>query len=202
MYNITGKKFNRLLVIKMTKVDKQYTPYWLCRCDCGKEKEVRGDLLKNGKTKSCGCLHSEQSRIRQRAMCLKHGKAGTKIYRAWKGILVRCNKKNTTSYKNYGGRGIICEWQSFDDFFRDMGDVPEGYTIDRIDNNGNYSKENCRWATKTEQANNRRTAHLVIYEGKTKNLKTWAKELNIPNKTLHWRLKHGWSVEKALGFVV
>lgn len=198
MYNIVGKKFNRLTVLEKTRINKQYTPYWLCLCECGNKKEIRGDQLKSGHSKSCGCLLREVAKKQQEIMCKTHGMSGTKIYICWKSIQSRCNKKNNPSYKNYGKRGIKCLWKTFEQFYIDMGQPPSmSHSIERINNNGNYCKKNCKWATKQEQAINRRTAHLITYKNKTKNMKTWAIELNIPYKTLWYRISSGWPIEKA-----
>lgn len=198
--DITGKKFGRLLVLKkVNKTDKQYHLFWLCKCDCGKSKVIRGDSLKNGAIRSCGCFHNEIAVINQRKSHLTHGKTGTKVYITWKQIQVRCNKKTDKNYKRYGGRGIKCKWKSFEEFYRDMGDPPNKFSsIDRIDNNGNYCKENCRWATKKEQANNRRSCKLFTFNNKTQNLKQWSEEYKINYKVLWYRIKVGWKFEEAI----
>jgi orotate phosphoribosyltransferase-like protein len=111
----------------------------------------------------------------------------------------RCSKETNISYKYYGGRGIKCFWTSFEEFYKDMNrSYRDGLTIDRIDNNGHYCKENCRWVSLSQQALNRRTARFLTYKGKTKNLKTWADEIGISWSTLGARLDDGWTVEKAL----
>jgi hypothetical protein len=174
--------------------------YWLCECECGKETIIRGNNIRNGKTKSCGCLTIDvrKSQIGEKHPNFKHGMTHTPIYVRWERIQDRCYKKSNKAYKNYGGRGIKCEWKSFEEFYKDMGNPPEDLTIDRIDNNGNYSKENCKWSSKSEQANNRRTAHMITYNGVTKNMKSWTKEFNITNRLLWWRINRGWSVKDAL----
>ncbi len=196
--DIKGQRFGRLVVIKFAFV-KNESAYWECLCDCGNKKIIKGYSLRVGSTKSCECLHKEMAREQQKKVCFKHGMTRTKVYISFKGIEGRCNKKTDAAYKNYGGRGIKCEWKSFEEFYVDMGNPPsKKYSIDRIDNNGNYCKENCRWATKSEQAMNRRTAHMLTFKGKTQNMKMWAKEIGIENRTLWARINSGWSVEKAL----
>lgn len=129
----------------------------------------------------------------------RHGMYGTKFYGIYRGILSRCNNKNDKVYKFYGGRGIKCKWKSFEDFKKDMYDgYQEALSIERINNNGNYLKENCRWATRLEQCRNRRSNIIVTFKGKTQCLIDWANELKINYGTLKSRLQRSqWSVERA-----
>jgi len=131
---------------------------------------------------------------------MKHGMHGTKTYQVWKSMRERCLCKTSRAYNRYGGRGItICErWESFENFYADMGDRPEGKTIDRIDNDGPYSPENCRWATDIEQANNKRNNRLLTYKGKTQTVPQWARELGIKTGTIAVRLSRGLPIEKVL----
>jgi len=192
-----GKNFGRLKVLKISHPNKRVT--WLCLCDCGNKVIVRGDGLKSGNTKSCGCYQREIATKTCKRIRTIHGKSHTKVWNVYKSIIARCYNEKNKSYKNYGARGIKCQWDSFKAFYKDMGDVPEGgYSIERIDNNKGYYKKNCRWATASEQANNRRTARLITYEGKTLNMKTWAKIQKINYHTLFNRISRGWPIEKAL----
>lgn len=133
---------------------------------------------------------------------VKHNKSHSKIYRVWWSMMQRCNDKNTNSYKNYGGRGINVSnrWIKFEKFYEDMGEVPNGKSLDRIDNNGDYCKKNCRWATKQQQANNRRAkVCFLTHDGETKNLNYWSNKTGINKTTIWMRIyKYGWSVEKSL----
>lgn len=128
--------------------------FWLCKCQCGKESTVSEPALYHGYTKSCGCIRK------------KHGMSGTKIYRIWSSMRGRCSNPKHSSYSNYGGRGVqVCKrWEDFESFLFDMGENPKGKSLDRIDNDGNYEPENCRWATAKEQANNRNRKLAILLE--------------------------------------
>ncbi len=199
MENLIGKKFERLVVLKRMDSDRNRNSRWLCRCDCGKEKIIIGRNLKNGNTKSCGCLYREGNNT-------KHGHSTrtkmSKTYSTWQGMIQRCTNPNNKRYQDYGGRGIkVCQkWLKFINFLEDMGEPPSNkHQIDRIDNDGNYCKENCRWATSKEQNRNSRNNRLITYKGKTQCLIELAEEYQIPYTILLDRINRlGWSIEKAL----
>lgn len=145
--DLTGKKFGNLTVLNDTgKRGKSYNVIWNCLCDCGNEHEVNSGNLRSGMVKSCGCLN-------HKATNKSHGMYKTPTYNSWVSMKVRCNRKKNDNYHRYGGRGIkVCErWMVFENFFADMGERPEGMTLDRIDNDGNYEQSNCKWSTKQEQ---------------------------------------------------
>jgi hypothetical protein len=192
--DLTGQKFNMLTVIKFSHADKE--AWWECKCDCGKIKTLRARNIKSGLIKSCGCFNIEKIMDRN----IKHNLCGTKTYTTWLNMIKRCTDPNNNSYKNYGARGIkLCDkWLTFKGFYEDMGDRPNETTLDRIDNDGNYLKENCKWSTKKEQANNRRNSRIITYKNKTQTLQQWADELGINVKKLWNRLfTLKWTVEKT-----
>jgi len=159
--DLTNYVFGRLTVVHSAGQDKNGLYVWLCRCVCGSDRIVRGQDLRRGKQISCGCHKSDQLYVRN----LKHGAAGTRPYRIWKGMKSRCLNPRVSSFIDYGGRGIkICErWvNSFEAFWADM---KTGYAdnleIDRIDHNGNYEPTNCRWVSKSTQNRNTRQNHYV-----------------------------------------
>ena len=191
--DITGQNFGRLTVLGRYG-NKNGHITWYCRCSCGKEKIIIGNDLKNGHTKSCGCLFLEGNHK-------KHGYKGSKIYAAWQHMKQRCINPNDNEYSNYGGRGItFCKrWMKFENFLNDMGESPtDKHSIDRIDNNGNYCTKNCRWATPKQQTRNKRNNHRITYKGTTKSVVEWSENAAIHYNTLIKRLYRGWSVEKTL----
>lgn len=197
--DLTGQKFGRLTVIKRVENDKQGGACFLCLCDCGNETKVNGTKLRKNLTQSCGCLQRENMSKRTKT----HGKTNTRIFKIWQGMIERCCSKNIHNFNEYGGRGItVCnEWKNdFMTFYNWA--IKNGYkdrlTIDRINVNGNYEPSNCRWATKKEQANNRRNNKLITYKGKTLNQKQWEEFLNLPYGTILRRLKAKWSIEKTM----
>jgi len=169
----------------------------LCQCDCKKKVIVLGYSLKNGNTKSCGCLNLETK--------TKHGQAQngkrTGIYMSWVNMIQRCTNPNSTHYEDYGGRGIkVCKrWMKPENFIKDMIDNwKPGLTIERKNKNGNYCKKNCKWATRKEQARNTHRNHLITCFGKAQCIAAWSEETGISWYVIRWRITHGWLPEKAL----
>ena len=150
--DLTGNRFGRLTAIERTG-DKRWGCYlWRCLCDCGNSHIAASNSLKSGLVKSCGCLHSEVAAKKS----FRHGGYGTRTYKIWGGIIQRCCNKNNNSYSKYGGKGItVCDsWRDYETFLSDMGECPDGASIDRINGNLGYSPDNCRWATTRTQRMN------------------------------------------------
>ena len=198
--DLTGRRFGRLVAIERSTNSKSGKAKWRCKCDCGNETVVFSTSLVQGLTHSCGCLNREVTLERFST----HRQSESRLYETWSGMKKRCYNPYSKSFSAYGGRGIaVCdEWK--DDFqaFYDWA-MANGYaddlTIDRIDVNGNYSPENCRWVDKLTQANNCRTNHYLTFNGKTQSIAEWARELGVSDSLIRQRIvKLGWSVERAL----
>jgi len=196
-----GDKFNRLTAVRFIEKRERGRQYWLFRCKCGKDKVIMADYVKNGRSKSCGCLQKEWAKINGKNK-KTHGMSGSKTYFAWRNMLNRCFNKKIPKYKNYGKRGIrVCDrWLKFENFYEDIGNITAEKTLDRIDVNKNYCKENCRLVSMKIQQNNRSNNHLLTYRGRTQTIAQWANKKRINYHTLLWRLKSGWSISKALNF--
>jgi hypothetical protein len=178
-------EFGRLVVVSYAG-SKGGRAYWNCSCSCGNSTSVAAGHLIGGRIRSCGCLkHDEQI-----ARNTKHGMANSVTYRTWANMIQRCTNQNNKDFKDYGARGItVCDkWAAFDAFLEDMGERPEGATIDREDNNGNYDPSNCRWATLETQSKNKRTTRRIEFSGVTKTLSEWAESLGMKSSSLHYRL--------------
>lgn len=195
-----GKKYGRWTVIGETNHPRKVH----CRCECGKEADVWKPNLTSGKSLSCGCLTREITTKRN----TKHNGANTRLYSVWSNMRRRCYDSRNSRYHRYGGRGIkICsEWrEDFDSFRQWM--LSQGYdetasygqqTLDRIDNDGDYSPDNCRLATIKEQCENRCNRHVLEYNGVSMSVTEWNEKMGYPDKLIEGRIRRGWPVEKAI----
>lgn len=189
-----GQRYGRYVVVSTYRRIGTYRYFALCQCDCASERKyVPTASLRNGSAQSCGCLHKER--------VTKHGAWGTPLFRVWQGMMSRCYHVPDKRYKDYGGRGItVCDrWHDVNAF---IADTSEGYhrglQIDRVDNNKGYFKENCRWATRSEQARNKRSNVNLTLNGETLCVAEWSRKLGIKYGTLIDRVYNGWSAERAL----
>lgn len=198
---LEGERFGRLTVISQhNERSKAGKLRWVCRCDCGKTCIAVGGSLKTGNTKSCGCIKTERVVEMGRSKGV-HKLSGTRIYNRWRSMIRRCHDPKHIDYPEWGGRGIyVCErWRaSVLNFIADMGEPQKGETLDRINNNGPYCPENCRWADANEQSNNRRNSVLVTYKGQTFPVRVWAKRIGVTPVTIRKRLRMNLSIEQVL----
>lgn len=199
--NLAGQKFGKWSVVKKSPSPTGYEhqQFWLCRCECGTEAIRKGSQLRyaekkgvNQSCQSCGAIAGGTT----------HGLSKTPEYKAWFGMIDRCNNPSNKAYKNYGERGIqVCSrWKLFKNFLSDMGARPSiKHSLDRINNAKGYSKNNCRWATSKTQNRNRRGNHLIAFNGKTQSISAWAEETGIDRSVLYMRINsQGWSIDDAL----
>lgn len=183
--DLTGKNFGRGIVVKYDFM-KKGNRYWLLKCSCGEMYNAPTGRLNNGGVKSCGCLQKE----RVSKLFRKHGFSGTHWQKIWAGINSRCYDPKNRNYKNYGGRGIRCLWDSIECFYEDMKNgYTKGLTLDRINNNGDYCKENCRWATRRQQANNRRSSVYHKFKGEKRTLAQWCRVFDLKYSSVHTTLR-------------
>jgi hypothetical protein len=195
IYLRVGAVFNRLRV-DGPPVSEGGVLFYPCRCECGNSLRVRSQDLREGNTRSCGCLQRERASEAN----TRHGKSHTSIHNIWMCMLARCENPKAEFYADYGGRGIkVCErWHLFENFYADVGEPPPGLTLERRDNNGDYEPGNCTWATRQQQANNRRSNKPIEFAGKVMNQIQWERELGLREGQIYDRLRRGWSVERAL----
>ena len=202
---LIGNRYGRWTVVDSAEARVvgrgEHRRYWLCKCECGTQREVSEPSLLSGKSLSCGCYHRDRMKSVGKVN-LKHGMSDTRLYRIYKHMKNRCYNQSDIRYDRYGGRGIkICdEWSEFEPFM--IWALKNGYddslTIDRIDVDGDYSPSNCRWASVKEQNNNRSSSHYYTIDGVTHNISEWANIYNVPYKRVWKRLKYGWDIQRAL----
>ncbi|GDY37246.1 hypothetical protein [Acidovorax sp. NB1] len=203
--DIAGQRFGRLLVMARDGKSPNGNARWLCACDCGASTVRASASLRSGVALSCGCLRKERVANANVERLYRHGETvggkDTHTYRVWRAMVARCTNPKNDAFQWYGGRGIsVCDrWMVFDHFLADMGAAPDGMSIDRTNNNGDYEPNNCRWATKLEQANNTRANVFLEWRGETHTMAQWCRKLGLRVGTVHKRLKMGWSVDRALG---
>lgn len=201
--DLTNIRVGRLTVLCEEGKDKSGHYLWRCRCDCGKEKVVSSSHLRNGAVQSCGCLHIERTIRFNKETKVRHGKRNTRLYAIWAGMKRRTMAESSPKYNDYGGRNItMCEeWRtdfaSFYEWAMTHG-YQDGLSIDRADNDGPYSPENCRWVTMKTQGNNRRGNRIIEYKGEKKTLSQWAEQLGIPKARIYKRAENDLPVEELL----
>lgn len=197
--NLSGRRYGKLVAVKPTSKRKGTLVVWECKCDCGATAYVPSAYLTSGNTKSCGCYKSECSKARLKT----HGDTKTRLWIEWVNMKQRCLNPKSSSYERYGAKGVsVCEeWKNSYTAFKSW-TMSNGYaddlTIDRIDGTKGYSPENCRWVTKTQQANNRKTNKIVTYGDFTGTLSELCKKLSLSYPLVSERLRFGWSVEEAI----
>jgi hypothetical protein len=196
--DLTGHIFGRLTVIERGPNTANNHTRWWCACRCGKRKLIHGTSLRSEASQSCGCLQKEVTQKRSRT----HGMTRTPEYYTWCLLRRRCLDPSDPKYPSYGGRGItVCDtWkESFSNFYRDMGPKPSSkHSIERLDNAQSYTPTNCIWATRTVQARNTRSNHLITIAGRTQCLAAWLEEKGLGASTYKARIKSHWSEEEAL----
>jgi hypothetical protein len=199
---LVGQRFGKLLVIKFSHVNRHKQSLWVCKCDCGNTKCILSNNLRSGRSNSCGCVTKDNALVSTYKHGCSNGK--NKLYNCWKAITQRTTNKSNKGYKNYGGRGIkICKrWtgkNGFINFSEDMGSKPSPrHSIERVNNNGDYCPENCRWATRKEQNSNTRRSKNITFEGKTQTIREWCIELGLTKGSVQYRLKVGKPIEEVL----
>lgn len=206
--NLIGQQFDRLTVIKCAGKNRSGNYQWLCQCKCGKKVVISSYSLRIGKTRSCGCYRTDlllQRTAKRKIPGITENGKQTKIYCIYDSMKQRCYNPNHHAYKNYGGRGIkVCDrWlepngQGFLNFRRDMGERSPGMTLDRIDNNGNYCPENCKWSNWVEQNQNTSHNNWITIDNITQCMAAWCRKQKLPRSTVENRIKRGWNIKEAL----
>lgn len=193
--DLTGRIFGKLKVLRFVYREDNES-YWECLCECGKRNVVRKGNLVQGHSTSCGCY----GRARAIEATKTHGMTNSRTYKSWDQMRQRCHNSKHHAFHNYGGRGIgICkEWDDFLVFLRDMGERPEGRSLDRVDNLRGYSPDNCKWSTSKEQNSNTRRTRVITYNNESLSLSGWASRLGTKCATINARIRNGWKLEDAI----
>lgn len=198
--DMMGFRSGKLAVISQSPT-KEKRAMWLCMCDCGNTRIVMGKYLRRVEVKSCGCLHRQPLDPAQSKVTHGHTMRGiwTRTYRTWSAMISRCHGEYSSAYYKYGAKGItVCEkWHTFKNFLEDMGERPEGKTIDRIDNAKGYEPGNCRWSTLREQMQNQTKTRFITFSGETHCLTEWSRILGISPTALFMRLNK-WPIGRAM----
>lgn len=183
--NLSGQQFGRLTVLREVMAGKSHRS-WLCECSCGSERVVSHPALKSGRTQSCGCLRRELVAKKMTTHGATASGKASRVYKIWSGMIARCEIKSASGYEQYGAKGVtVCErWKNFEHFLADMGEPPAGMSIDRIDGTLGYEPGNCRWATRQQQNENRKSVRWIEFDGKRMNVAQWARHLGINSSTL------------------
>ncbi len=203
LLDLTGKKFGRLKVTGRASNHKFKTASrvrWFCQCQCGVLRIIDSQRLREGDTKSCGCLKRDTMARVMKAYHTTHGGSYTKLYNAWRGLLKRCYNSTDKNYHRYGARGIkVCpSWRySFENFRSDMGES-HGRILDRINNDGNYEATNCRWTDAKTSSRNRRTARFLTMDGERKTASEWSEITGMNKATMFSRIRAGWTDSDVL----
>lgn len=193
--DLIGQQFERWVVVSTADKDKSGNPRWLCRCDCGVEKIVAGGDLKRGRSRSCGCLSRQL--VAERSTT--HGGHKTLAYRSYQSAKDRCTNPNNPKYEHYGKRVILFSFENFEKFLAHVGPrASKKYSLDRINNEGNYEPGNVRWTTHQSQCRNTRKNVLLTYQNETLCIAEWAEKLNLNQTTIRSRIRYGWTVERTL----
>jgi len=192
--DLIGQRFGKLTVLSFSHSGR-WGRYWTCLCDCGGQSKVSTNSLRRGNTKSCGC-----GKVPTKHGTTKRGQKPPLTYRIWMGMRDRCLSPSKAEYARYGGRGVkVCaRWNDYSAFLEDMGECPPGMSLDRIDNNGDYSPENCRWADRETQHNNTRRNVFFTHDGVTLTRTQWERRLGLPADAIRMRMRLGWSFEKSI----
>lgn len=197
---MVGRKFGRLLVTARAPNDRWRAARWYCRCECGNSTVVTGSDLRSGHTVSCGCWNADRfSAVGKSNRTHGHSQI-TRTYRIWGGMKRRCLNRNDPAFPHYGGRGIkVCDrWMAYANFLADMGECPPGFSIERINVNGNYEPENCKWIPQSDQQNNRTDSQFLVFRGEKMTVSQFARLVGIKVELTVYRItRRGWTPERA-----